>query len=424
MKRTRPAGLDGAFLRPQFPALGRLIEGKRLVYLDSACTALKPRAVIDAVADFHESLGSCGGKRSTHLLAQLVEQQANQARQTVAEFMGAESANEIVFTSGATEAANLLARAFPYESGRDEVVLSDLEHNAVFLPFFEATRRGEARLKLWRGRDGVLDPDDLKKLVSDRTALVAVTHASNVCGGVQALAEICRIAHRHGARVFSDDAQFVCTHRENVSAMDIDFAAFSAHKIGGPFGLGVLYGKEHELNRLRHYKVGGGTVRSVSWTGESPPEVRYLDAPARFEAGVANFGAFAGLTAAIGLLRSIPEAALRAHISGLVGRTVKGLARLPQIRVVGDVERLAQGSLVSFYPVHPDFSIVDLGLFLNHELSSRCVALRVGEHCAHLLHQSLGIPATARASFWLYNTAAEVDCLIEAVGEYARTACP
>lgn len=419
-KAAAPA-FDAAALRREFPALGER-GGKRLVYLDNACTALKSRAVLRATTSFYETLGACGGKRSTHLLAQEVEAQQLEARRAAAGFLGAESANEIVFTSGTTEAVNLVARAFPYDEKRREVVITDLEHNAVFLPFYEAAQRGEISLRIVRSKNGRLDPAEFEAVVGEKTALVCVTHASNVTGGVQPVAEIARLSRSKGARTLLDDAQFVSSHREDVQALQCDYAAFSAHKIGGPFGLGVLYGKEQELNRLRHYKVGGGSVKSIRWDGKGPPEVRYLDAPERFEAGVANFGAMGGLTAAIRLLEGLDGKALRAHIAGLVRKTVNGLLGMPHIKIVGDPKDLENGSLVSFYSTNDDFSAEDLNLYLNHELSRHYVALRRGEHCAHLLHQSLGLPGTLRVSFFAYNTEADVEAFLEGLGTYAREA--
>ena len=415
------AALDTAALRREFPALSRPGE-KSLVYLDNACTVLKSRAVMQSTLRFYETLGACGGKRSTHLLAQEVETLAIAARRKAAAFLGADSPNEIVFTSGTTEAANLVARAFPYEPGRRQVVITDLEHNAVFLPFYEAAKRGEIELTIVKSKGGRLSPADFEAIVSEKTALVAVTHASNVTGGVQPVAEISRLSHAKGARIFVDDAQFVSSRRENVAATQADFSAFSAHKIGGPFGLGVLFGKEQELNRLRHYKVGGGTVKSVSWDGKGMPEVKYLDAPMRFEAGVANFGALAGLSAAIDLLGGLDQAQVRAHVASLVRRTVNGLLKIPHLRIVGDPAQLESGSLVSFYSTSSDFDLTDLNIYLNQELRGHFVALRSGEHCAHLLHQSLGIPATMRVSFFAYNTETEVDAFLEGLESYVKEA--
>lgn len=420
--KNNGASFDPEALRRQFPALSREHGGKALIYLDNACTVLKSARVAEALRSFYVELGACGGKRSTHLVAQAVEQKAQEARETAADFLGAETPNEIVFTSGTTEAVNLVARGFPYEDGRREVVLTDLEHNAVFLPFYEAERRGDVLLKYLRTKDGRVDLNSLERLVTGKTALVCVTRASNVAGGVQPLAEVSRIARKKGAAVFTDCAQFVSSHKEDVRATNVDFAAFSAHKIGGPFGLGVLFGREQWLNRLRHYKVGGGTVKSVVWKGRKP-EVTYLDAPQRFEAGVQNYGAFPAFTEAIRLLSQLPQAALRAHVGGLTRRLAEGLSRFSHIRVLGRCEDLAEGSLVSFAPAHPEFSVHDFSLYLNHELPGRFIAVRTGEHCAHLLHQSYGLEQTVRASLFAYNTAAEVDLYLDAVGSYLREAC-
>ena len=267
MSTAAAAALDVAALRARYPALDAEVAGKRLVYLDSACTALKPRRVAERLSDFYSNWGGCGGKRSPHLLSQQVEEWFMSARLAVAAFLRADGANEIVFTSGTTEAANLIARAFPYDSGRREVVITDLEHNAVALPFLEAARRGEIDLKICRAEDGRLDLNRLESMISKRTALLAVTHASNVMGGVVPVAEAAKLARRAGARTFVDDAQYLATHSEDVSTLGADFVAFSGHKLGGPFGLGVLWGREQELNRLNHYKVGGGTIKSLAWDG-------------------------------------------------------------------------------------------------------------------------------------------------------------
>ncbi len=422
--KTASVGLDLAALREKFPALREKVDGKEMVYLDSACTALKSRAVAERTADFYLRWGGCGGKRSTHLASQKVEGWTAETRKAAAAFIGAESPNEIVFTSGTTEAADIVARSFPYEDGRKEVIVSDLEHNAVYLPFREAAGRGEAKIKFWKNRDGRLDPADLKALVSPRTALVAATRSSNVLGGLQPLEEAVRIAHRAGAKFFVDAAQALSSRREDVAALDADFLAFSGHKLGGPFGCGVLYGKEALLNRLRPGKVGGGTVRSVTWPGgEGEPVIRYLDAPQKLEAGVPNLAGIVGLAEALALLQELPGAAVRAHVGSLVKRAVEGILEIPQVRILGRPEDLSTGSLVSFAPVHEAFSHADFNLYLNHELGKRFVAVRTGEHCAHLLHQSLGVEASVRISFFVYNTETEVDVFLDALKGYVREAC-
>lgn len=414
--------LDVEAIRREFPSLQQAFAGKRLVYLDSACTALKPRRVAERLSDFYLNWGGCGGKRSTHLASQQVETWMAEARAVVAGFAGAESPNEIVLTSGTTEAVNLVARAFPFRAERREVVLTDLEHNAVFLPFYEAARRGEITLKFARQKDGRVENAELERLISPQTALLCLTRASNVMGGVQPVAEACRLAHGRGAQVLCDYAQFYSSHRESLSEVNVDYAVFSGHKLGGPFGVGALYGKENRLNGLGHYKVGGGTVKSVSWP-ESGPQADYLDAPMRFEAGVGNFGSTLGFAEALTFLSGLPARELREHMAALVRRAALALTRFPQIRVLGEPERLAEGSLVSFYPVHKEFSVTDFNLFLNHELPGRAIAVRAGEHCAHLLHLSLKIPATVRLSFFAYNTEAEVDLFLEALEGYIQEAC-
>jgi cysteine desulfurase/selenocysteine lyase len=260
-------------------------------------------------------------------------------------------------------------------------------------------------------------------MLSKRTALLAITHASNVMGGVLPVAEAAKLARRAGARTFVDDAQYLASHREDVSTLGADFVAFSGHKLGAPFGIGVLWGRETELNRLGRWKVGGGTIKSLAWDGAAAPEAAYLDAPTRFEAGVPDFGGAIGLHEALRVREEVPQAPLRAHLGSLVCRVAEGLARVPQVRVLGRPEDLGKGGLVSFVPVHPDFSPADFNLYLNHELPGRFVAVRVGEHCAHLLHRRLGLGPTVRASVGAYNTEAEADLFLDAVGSYAREAC-
>lgn len=317
----------------------------------------------------------------------------------------------------------MVCGGFPFDAARRKVVITDLEHNAVALPFIEAARAGRIELAICPTDEGRLDLDRLASLLDEKTALLAITHASNVMGGVVPVAEAAKLARRKGIKVFVDDAQYLGTHREDVSTLGADFVAFSAHKLGGPFGVGVLWGHETELNRLGTWKLGGGTVKSVSWDMKSAPEPVYLDAPGRFEAGVQNFGGAIGLSEALKVRESLPAGPLRAHVGGLVRRLAEGLRGVGAVRVLGRTEDLEKGSLVTFAAAHEDFSPVDFNLFLNHELPGRFIAIRVGEHCAHLAHRRLGVDATARASLGAYNTAAEVDLFVDAARAYAREAC-
>ena len=366
--------------------------------------------------------GACGGKRSTHLLTQQVESRHQEARRAVAEFLNAERPEDLVFTSGTTEAVNLVARGTPWSLERREVVVGAWEHNSVLLPFLEAQRRGDAVVKVCPVKDGRLDLDALEGLVTEKTALVALARSSNVLGGVLPAAQVARLCRRRGAKLFLDDAQYLSSHREDVRSAGADFVAFSAHKLGGPFGLGVLWGEERAMNALRPLKVGGGTVKDVV-VKDGVPEPVYLDSPMRHEAGVPNIPGVIALAEAVALLRGWGEAALREHLSGLVRRLLAGLARVPEVAVVGDPEALAEGSLAALAPRHPAFSIKDFNLYLNHELGERFVAVRAGEHCAHLLHHSLGLKETLRVSFFAYNTPEEVDVFLAALEAYAKEAC-
>lgn len=412
---------DARAARREFPVLEREIQGRRVVYLDSACTALKSSRVAERQREFYEDWGGCGGSRSSHRLSQEIESRVDEARRSIARFINAETPNEVVFTSGTTESVNLVAYGFPYGERR-EVIVTDLEHNSVLLPFHEASRRLGIKLRLCPTRDGQPDLDALEDMLGEKTALVAMTRSSNVYGGALPAAEACRLAHKAGAKVLVDDAQYLSSHREDVRAHGADFAVFSAHKLGGPFGTGVLYGKEHLLNGLSPWKVGGGTVKDVAWS-RGGPKVDYLDAPRRLEAGVPNYAGILGLAEAAAWLQSLPPDGLRAHAASLVDRLAGRLEKVPEIRVLGRRENLRQGSLVSFHPIHPGFSPTDLNIFLNNELPGRFVAVRVGEHCAHLAHQKLSPRATVRASFFAYTIAEEVDVFADAVEAYARAAC-
>lgn len=395
--------------------------GKHLVYLDNACTALKSSKVAAVLAETHELWGACGGRRSTHLLAQEVEDRYQAARRAVARFLNAERAEEVVFTSGTTESVNLVARGFAFQDGRREVVVGAWEHNSVLLPFLEAEARGDCILKICPVAAGRLDMDALEGIISDKTALVALARSSNVLGGVLPAEQVSRLCRRRGAKLLLDDAQYLSSHREDVRASSPDFVAFSAHKLGGPFGVGVLWGEGRALNALRPGKPGGGTVKEVVLEG-GRPVAHWLDAPMRHEAGVPNIPGAVGLAAALELLGSWDQAAVRAHVRGLVERLLAGLEGVPEVALVGDPAALAEGSLAAFTARHPSFSVKDFNLYLNHELGDRFVAVRAGEHCAHLLHAVLGIKETMRVSFFAYNTAEEVDVFLDALKSYAREA--
>ncbi len=421
---TTTTAFDVQSLRQEYPSLNNKVNGKSLVYLDSACTALKPKVVADRLHDFYLNWGGCGGKRSTHLLSQQIEEWFQEARKETAHFLNAEKADEIVFTGGTTDGINLVARGFPYTDGRNEVIVTDLEHNSVVLPFKQAEAEGRIKLRFCPVNGAGPDLNALESIVSKKTALIAMTRSSNVLGGSFPVNPVAKMARSNGAKLLLDDAQYLSSHREDVQASNADFVAFSSHKLGGPFGVGVLYGKEHLLNGLGHYRVGGGTVKDYD-VGEDRDDVNpiYLDAPMRFEAGVQNFAGAAAFGDALKFLQALDAGAVRAHVSDLVAYAVGKLQAFDEIEILGDPETLKEGSLVSFYPKHKDFSAKDFNLYLNHELKDRFVAIRIGDHCAHVLHKRMKIKETLRLSFFAYNTKEEIDVVIAALESYIHEAC-
>ncbi|TPW21821.1 MAG: cysteine desulfurase / selenocysteine lyase [Elusimicrobia bacterium] len=404
--------------RSEFPRLRRpLAGGRRLVYLDSACTALKLRGPADRMREFYLEDGGCGGGRALYELSRRAEGAAAEAREAAAGFLGAATPEEVVFTSGATAALNLVAGAFPLPRGRGEILLTDLEHNSAYLPFYERARRDRLRLRVLPTQGGRLDPAVLRRALSKRTGLVVLPHASNVYGGVLPLKEAVGLAHDAGALVLADDAQYVQSHRSDVQESGVDFALFSAHKLGGPFGVGVLYGKAHLLNRMSGLPAGGGTVSALrrSRHGWEPD---YLDAPKRLEPGIADYAGLAGLTETLRLYARLDYPALRAHIAALVRRAARGLNSLPGVRVLGSEDHLAEGSLVSFHVAGRAFSAPDLALYLDSGLARHSVAVRAGTHCAHILHGRLGLQETVRLSFFAYSREEDVDVFLAALRGY------
>lgn len=406
-------------LENEFPALNRDFGGKRLVYLDNACTALKSKSAAWAAVNLLLESGACAGKRSVHLLSQEVDDVWCRSRKTVADFIGAGSDSEIIFTSGTTDAANLVAASFPYSTGRREVVIAAIEHNSVFLPFYKASREGRIRLKIIRSDNFNPDMKALKRALGRKTALVAVTHASNVFGGTVPVKEISRLSHRAGAMVFVDDAQFVATHRENAGGLGADMLAFSGHKLGAPFGIGALYIKRSLMKRFVPFKVGGGTVRDIQARG-GKWKISRLDGPALFEPGIQNYSGCAGLAQAIRFLSSLGMDRIRRHMSSLIGYARERLRREPGLRIIADSENLSEGAILSILPTARNFSLVDFSIFLNHGLKKHVIAIRTGHHCAHVALNSAGIPHTIRLSFFIYNTRADVDAFADAWGAYAR----
>jgi cysteine desulfurase/selenocysteine lyase len=399
-------GFDPERVRADFPILGRpLAGGRRLVYLDSASSAQKPRAVIDAVAGCYEGCYA-NIHRGLYELATKTDAAYEAARETVRRFLGAPHRDEIVFVRGTTEAINLVAHSF----GRarvgegDEVLVTALEHHYNLVPWQMLCAERGARLVVAPIDDrGDLLLDELESRLGERTRLVALTHVSNALGTLVPVAEVAAAAHRRGVPVVVDGAQAVPHLPVDVAALGCDFYSFSGHKLFGPSAVGVLWGRRELLAAMPPWQGGGDMIRSVSWEGTT-----YADPPGRFEAGTPNIAGAIGLAAAIDYLAGLDAEALAAHEADLVSHAAARLAELPGVSLVGTPRHRVGAVSFAVDGVHPhDVATV---------LADAGVAVRAGHHCAQPLMRRLGVPATTRASFALYNTRDDVEALVAALG--------
>ncbi len=409
-------GLDVAALRADFPILARTVRGGRpLIYLDSGATAHKPRQVLDAEREFYTTHNSAA-HRGAHLLGEEATDAYESARARVAAFIGADP-GEIVFTKSATEAINLVAYAMSNaatagpEAARfvvgpgDEVLVTELEHHANLVPWQQLCQRTGAMLR-WFGvtPDGRLDLTDAAALINDRTRVVAVTQQSNVTGAIPPVGQIAALAHARGALVVADGAQSVPHRPADVAGPGPDFLAFSAHKMLGPSGIGVLWGRRGLLEAMPPFISGGSMIEVVRMEGST-----FLPPPERFEAGVPAAAQAVGLAAACDYLDALGMPAVAAHEQELTAQALQALAGIPGVRILGPLSTEDRGGAVSFTVdgIHPH----DVGQVLD-ELG---IAVRTGHHCAWPLHRALGAQASTRATVYVYNTPAEVDALADGV---------
>ena len=398
------APFDVAAIRDQFPILRRTVHGKPLVYLDSAASAQKPNAVLDAMTNLART-SYANVHRGLHTLANETTEAYEKARETVARFINAER-DEIVWTKSATEAVNLVASSFGLSlNAGDEIVLSEMEHHANIVPWhFLRERKGVVLKFIPVLDDGRLDMEAFKGLLSEKTRMVAVTHMSNVLGTVNDVAEIVRLAHAAGAPVLLDGCQGVVHTKVDVKALDVDFYVFSGHKLYGPTGIGVLYGKAERLAALPPYQGGGEMIASVSLE-----EVRYADPPHRFEAGTPAILEAVGLGAAIEWLNGLDRDAVFAHEHALYDRVVGQLRGVNGVRILGEAP--GKGAVLSF--TVEGAHAHDIAQVLDRY----GVAVRAGTHCAEPLMRRFGVTSSARASFALYNTEAEADAFVDALAK-------
>lgn len=404
--------LDVARIRKDFPIFTRTIrEGKKLVYLDSGATSQKPQVVIDAEVNFYAK-HNAAAHRGAHQLAEEATELFEAAREIVASFLGAASP-EIVFTKGATESLNLLAYSFSNaEPGskfaigpEHSIVVSEMEHHANLIPWQQLAKRSGAELK-WFGvtPDGRLDESNIDSLITSKTKIVAITQQSNVLGTINNLERIIKRAHEFGAIVIVDACQSVPHIPVDVVKLGADFLAFSGHKILGPTGVGVLWGRYDLLNELPPFLFGGSMIGDVTMT-----DATWAEAPRRFEAGVPNMAQVVGLAAAIKYLQAVGIQAVHEHEKALTAYLLKELAQISGASVVGPTDAAIRGGIVAFTldGIHPH----DLGQYLD----SAGIAVRTGHHCAWPLTRALGVPATTRASLYLYNDNSDIDALITAI---------
>ena len=404
--------LDVARIRKDFPIFKRTIrDGKKLVYLDSGATSQKPQVVINAEVDFYAK-HNAAAHRGAHQLAEEATEMFEASRATVASFLGAKT-EEIVFTKSATESLNLLAYAFSNAdpgsqfaiSSEHSIVVSEMEHHANLIPWQQLAKRSGAELK-WFGvtSDGRLDESNIDSLITSKTKIVAITQQSNVLGTINNLDRIIEKAHKVGAIVIVDACQSVPHIPVNVTKLGADFLAFSGHKILGPTGVGVLWGRYELLNNLPPFLFGGSMIENVTMT-----DATWAEAPRKFEAGVPNMAQVVGLAAGIKYLQSIGLEKVHEHEKALTGYLLNELNQIPGIAVVGPTDISLRGGTVSFTlnGIHPH----DLGQYLD----SAGIAVRTGHHCAWPLTRALGVPATTRASLYLYNDNSDIDALIAAI---------
>ena len=396
-------------IRNDFPILGRKVYDRPLVYLDNAATTQKPRPVVEAITEEYYNVNA-NVHRGVHYLSQQATDLHEGAREKVRQFINARATSEIIFTRGTTESLNLVASSFCDEFMRegDEVIVSVMEHHSNIVPWqLQAAKRGISIRVIPMTDEGELKMDEYEKLFTERTKIVSVTHVSNVLGTVNPVEEIVRIAHEHGVPVMVDGAQSAPHFAVDVQAMDCDFFAFSGHKMYGPTGVGVLYGKEDWLDRLPPYQGGGEMIESVSFE-----KTVFERLPFKFEAGTPDYVATHGLAKAIDYITAIGMDNIQKHEHELTEYAMRRLAEVEGLRVFGTSAR--KDAVVSF--LVGDIHHLDMGTLLDR----LGIAVRTGHHCAQPLMLRLGIQGTVRASFALYNTKEEIDALADGVKRVSR----
>ena len=406
---TAHTPLDIAKIRTQFPVLNQQVNGKPLVYLDNAATNQKPKRVIDALTSYYEK-DNANIHRGIHTLAERATKAYEQTRLAMQEFIHAKHVEEIIFTRGVTESINLVAssygRAFLNEG--DEVIISGMEHHSNIVPWQIICNERKATLKVIPVTEiGELDIDAYRKLISDKTKLVAVNHASNSLGTINPIKEIIDIVHSHNAVVLIDGAQASAHITIDVQELDCDFYCISSHKMYGPTGTGILYGKKELLEKMPPYMGGGEMIKEVTFA-----KTTYNDIPYKFEAGTPNIADVIALNEAISFINELGKENIAAHEAELLTYTVKKLSTIPHVKLVGTANHKVGVQSFVVEGIHH----FDIGQMLD----ARGIAVRTGHHCTQPLMDQYGIEGTVRASFSVYNTKDEVDQLAEGISRIVK----
>lgn len=394
-------GLDIDSIRKEFPILGRRVKEKPLVYFDNAATSQKPNAVIDSISNYYRNYNA-NIHRGIHTLAEEATTAYEATRHAVQEFINARSSEEIIFTRGTTESINLVAYTWGRQhiNAGDEILISGMEHHSNIVPWQILCEEKKAILKVIPVNDqGELCIDSFQELLTERTKLVSVVQVSNALGTVNPVRDMIRAAHQAGAKILIDGAQSAVHLDIDVQDLDCDFFAFSGHKVYGPTGIGILYGKKELLESMPVFHGGGEMIKEVTFE-----KTTYNDLPYKYEAGTPNIADTIALKAALDFIKNTGKAAIRKHEQHLLDYATSRLKQIPGLQIIGEAREKV--SLVSFVikDIHPQ----DIGIILDN----MGIAVRTGHHCTQPLMKRFGIPGTVRASFALYNTTEEIDALI------------
>ncbi|MCT0444871.1 cysteine desulfurase [Lactococcus lactis] len=391
-------------IKKDFPVLNQIVNDEPLVYLDNAATTQKPLKVLAAIKDYYEN-DNANVHRGVHTLAERATEKYEAAREKVRQFINAKSTKEVLFTRGTTTSINWVAQfAGQILKTGDEIVISIMEHHSNIVPWQEVAKKTGAILKFVYLKDGQLDMDDLRKKITNQTKFVSIAHVSNVLGTINPVEEITKIAHEHGAYMAVDGAQSTPHMAIDLQKMDVDFFAFSGHKMMGPTGIGVLYGKEELLNQFEPVEFGGEMIDFVYESHST-----WTELPWKFEAGTPNIAGAIALGAAIDYIQELGIDQIHQHEIELIDYLMPKLQEIEGLKIYGTKDNVKRGGLIAFNieGLHPH----DVATALDME----GVAVRAGHHCAQPLLNYLETPATARASFYLYNTKADCDKLVEAL---------